>query len=156
MENAGNQYNEHLVPQNNQPQYQQPQYPPQNLPPVTYGNPYQQPQYQQPQYPPQYPPQYQQPAPMIIQTMPPQQPEKPCGAMECRGKYPQQFYCVTCRKNLVSRVETSWGIGSCVWCMCCGVTVVIALLPCCIDGLRDVKHSCPLCQRTVGNEPCCC
>ena len=116
-----------------------------------YGNPYQQPQYQQPQpYPPQ---QYQQP--MVVQAMPQQQ-ERPAGPTECHGKYPEQFYCTTCKRNLVSRVETSWGIGSCVWCLCCGVTVVIGLLPCCVDGLRDVEHSCPICQRNVGKSPCLC
>ncbi len=104
---------------------------------IPYGNPFPQPT-------------------MIIQTMPANTQDKPCGVMECRSKYPEQFYCTTCRKNLVSRVETSWGFGSCVWCFCCAPTLVLALLPCCVDGLRDVKHSCPICQRTVGKNPCCC
>jgi len=114
---------------------------------IAYGNPYQQNQGfpQQPQYQP----------PMVAQGMPQQQ-ERPAGPTECRGKYPEQFFCQQCKRNLVSRVETSWGIGSCVWFCCCSPTIVLALLPCCIDGLRDVKHSCPLCQRSVGNSPCLC
>ncbi len=120
---------------------------PQGGAPIQYGNPYQQNQgFPQQQYQP----------PMVIQAMPSNQQERPSGPTECRGKYPEQFYCTTCKRNLVSRVETSWGIGSCVWCLCCGPTLVLALLPCCVDGLRDVKHSCPLCQKSVGSNPCCC
>ena len=103
--------------------------------PISYGNPYQQPM-------------------MVVQTMPQQ--EKPCGTFECKGKYPEQFYCSTCKKNLTSRVETSWGIGAFVWCCCCAPTLVLAFLPLCVDGLRDVQHSCPLCQQNVGKSPCLC
>lgn len=103
--------------------------------PISYANPYQQPV-------------------MVVQTMPQQ--EKPCGSSECKGKYPEQFYCPTCKKNLVSHIETSWGIGSCVWCFCCAPTLVLAFLPCCVDGLRDVKHTCPLCQQSVGKNACLC
>ncbi len=125
---------------------QQERFLPQQGAPV-YGNPYQ----QQAQPFPQ--PGYQQP--MVVQAMPQQQ-ERPAGPTECRGKYPEQFFCTTCKRNLVSRVETSWGIGSCVWFLCCAPTLVLALLPCCVDGLRDVKHSCPICQRGVGTNPCLC
>jgi hypothetical protein len=91
---------------------------------------------------------------MIIQTMP--QEEIPAGSSECRSKYPEQFYCTTCRRNLVSRIEASWGVGSCCWFLFCSPSIVLAFLPCCVDCLRDVKHTCPLCQTTVGKYTCCC
>jgi len=94
---------------------------------------------------------YQQP---MINTGMPQQ--NALGPTQCTSKYPEQFFCVNCKRNLVSRVESSWGIGAWVWCLFCSPSVVLAFLPCCVDGLRDIKHVCPSCENTVGKSPCLC
>jgi len=69
---------------------------------------------------------------------------------ECTDRFPEQFYCTTCQKTYVSRIETVWGCGSCAWCLACSFSVILSFLPCCVDGLRDVVHYCPECDKEVG------
>jgi len=93
---------------------------------------------------------YQQP--MMSQGMPQVIQSKPMMGYptECTGKYPEQFFCKHCQKTFVSKIETHWGAGSCLWCVMCSWSVIVALLPCCVDGLRDVYHYCPGCNSEVG------
>jgi len=99
---------------------------------------------------------YQQP--MASPDMPKRSPSKSSKnsyPTECTTRYPQQFYCTNCKKAHVSVIDTKWGPGACIWCVCCSGSVIIALLPCCIDRFRDVHHYCPSCEDHVGQHKFC-
>jgi len=92
----------------------------------------------------------------VQSMMTPAMPEKtPSPYTTCSDKFPQQFFCISCQKNQISRVETSWGLGSSFWAVLCIPTVILPLLPCCVDILRDKKHYCPMCQESVGKSNMC-
>ena len=92
--------------------------------------------------------------PMISQGMPQVYQSKPVMAYpsECTQRYPEQFFCTVCQQAYVSRIESKWGAGSCLWCMMCSWSFVVAFLPCCVDGLRDIHHYCPSCNKKVGKR----
>ena len=68
------------------------------------------------------------------------------------GIRPVSMVCPHCQKNITTRTDSeasalAWIIG--------GVLCLLALwpcacIPCCIDSLQQVTHSCPNCNNTLG------
>jgi len=65
---------------------------------------------------------------------------------------PMTITCPFCRANVTTSISSepgamAWIVGGllCVfgfWCCAC--------IPCCIDSLKDVKHTCPNCKKFLG------
>ncbi|XP_039248499.2 lipopolysaccharide-induced tumor necrosis factor-alpha factor homolog [Styela clava] len=62
--------------------------------------------------------------------------------------------CNNCRKTVFTTVEAEVGVFT--WLMCtllfiCGCsTCFLCLLPFCLDRCKNIRHTCPNCQTTVG------
>ena len=99
------------------------QYPPQQ----NYPN-YPQQQYQQ------YP-NYQQPLPNPV-SQPQQIQQTPI------GDHPCQMYCTNCDETVLSQIEYENGAFVYLLCclMCCFGFLCLALIPCCLNGVKDINH----------------
>lgn len=121
-----------------------------SAPPPSYGSQFPDPQQQQQQQSdnPAYPPpagtvsyQYA-PAPPHAQTM-----------VRTLGAIPLSVECPHCHQQVVSLTRFAPGlltyivVGTCLlfggWFGCC-------LIPFCVDGLKDVYHTCPNCKAMIG------
>jgi len=151
-----------IEPQNNPYQPQDPEH--QHHQPPPEHQPFS-PQYQPPGYipphnnPPQY---YPQPQPMVVTSMPIQGTnpqiiyEIPNYLTTPKGRRPEQFYCIACRKHQVSDVHHEMGTGSWLWTM--GfffVFLPLSCCPCCVEDCQDAVHTCPECGREVGKNRFC-
>ncbi|BFU20538.1 hypothetical protein CL6EHI_174170 [Entamoeba histolytica] len=129
------------------PHIQQPSYlGPQQVPVVQYNQPppgmtesYQQPlSYQVP--PNQGGVVVQQP----VTTIQPQQPPQ-------ITFYPSQMFCPHCNKLITT--EVTYESGSLVFILCCVLCcfglLCFSCIPCCLDGLKDAHHKCPICKRLL-------
>jgi len=139
--------------------------PPMPQPEVASPPPYQPPPpggYQNTQPPPGYfsQPQQQGPPPPGV---PVQQPGYPAGypapntAIIVGARWsevPQFATCNSCNEQVMTSV--SYVAGSLTWLLCfiivifCGWLFCLCLIPFCIDGCKDVIHSCPNCNRQLG------
>nr|CUU97815.1 hypothetical transcript [Hymenolepis microstoma] len=71
------------------------------------------------------------------------------------GINPQEIYCPTCHRIVVS--QTSTKTGTWTWIMCLllsfvGCDLGCCLIPFCLDSCKDVNHTCPECQRIVATK----
>ncbi|XP_048747521.1 LITAF domain-containing protein-like [Ostrea edulis] len=129
-----------------QPQFQPPpgQYPPPQAqyPPPQQGYP-----------PPQqgYPPPQTGYAPPPVQTVVVAQPVAMCGAPAMR-ECPARVTCASCRADIVT--GTTFETGMLTW-LIAGILCLFGCWPCClipfcVDGCKDVIHTCPNCKAQVG------
>lgn len=69
---------------------------------------------------------------------------------------PTQPFMVQCPFCMaVVRTKTQAVPGTATWLTCLGLVVVgcfygCCLIPFCLEGLQDVEHICPHCQRTIA------
>jgi len=68
------------------------------------------------------------------------------------GHRPVTMVCPHCQKNITTRTNSepsalAWIIGGV---MCLVGLGLCACIPCCIDSLNQVTHSCPACSNTLG------
>ncbi|XP_062610129.1 lipopolysaccharide-induced tumor necrosis factor-alpha factor homolog [Saccostrea cucullata] len=120
----------------------------------------------QPQYPPPqpgYPPQqgYPPPGPPPQQMgygPPPAQTvvAQPVAVMACgvqvMRECPVRVTCASCRADIVT--ATTFEVGMMTW-LIAGILCVLGCWPCClipfcVDGCKDVIHTCPNCKAQVG------
>jgi lipopolysaccharide-induced tumor necrosis factor-alpha factor len=68
------------------------------------------------------------------------------------GPLPMTITCPHCSANVTTSITSepgafAWIFGALLcfvgaWCCAC--------IPCCVDGLKDVKHTCPNCNKYLG------
>merc|ERR1712209_320123 len=68
------------------------------------------------------------------------------------GPDPQEVNCPLCQSRIRTTVDKEPGVMAWIiagilcftgfWCCAC--------IPCCIDSLNDVEHSCPSCKKKIG------
>jgi len=68
------------------------------------------------------------------------------------GNRPVTMVCPHCQKNITTRTHSqpsalAWIIGA-VLCLTC--MWPCACIPCCVDTLQQVTHTCPACNMTLG------
>ena len=62
--------------------------------------------------------------------------------------------CPTCNESVMTTI--SYEPGGMTWLLCfiialfCGWIFCLCLIPFCLDGTKDVVHSCPRCNRALG------
>ncbi|KAJ8386176.1 hypothetical protein AAFF_G00176000 [Aldrovandia affinis] len=69
------------------------------------------------------------------------------------GDRPVQAHCPVCAQFVVTRMDYSAGMLawlSCVALSFFGCIYGCCLIPFCVDGLKDVKHTCPNCNNILG------
>eukprot|EP00090_Calanus_glacialis_P019403 TRINITY_DN29810_c0_g1_i1.p1 TRINITY_DN29810_c0_g1~~TRINITY_DN29810_c0_g1_i1.p1 ORF type:complete len:149 (+),score=31.99 TRINITY_DN29810_c0_g1_i1:55-501(+) len=110
-------------------------------PPSMDTKPYQQPSalYQA------YPPQTMQPQPQVVTQV-------QYIASPSYGSHPVTLVCPQCQKNITTRTssepsQTAWILGIVLCVLGC---VPCCLIPCCMDSMKQVTHSCPSCNSTLG------
>ena len=128
-------------------------------------------QAQQPGYPPQQagypPPQPVYPAPQPTYPIPVQPP--PQGAMQtaqavivqqpstvvmsfATGPLPMMMQCPYCRATITTCI--TYREGTLTWLLVLGMALFLiwpfCLIPFCIDGCKDVHHSCPNCRQQIA------
>ncbi|XP_048762283.1 LITAF domain-containing protein-like [Ostrea edulis] len=64
-----------------------------------------------------------------------------------------QMQCPHCSATITT--STRYEVGTLTWIACCVVAAVgcwfgCCLIPFCVDGCKDVIHSCPSCNQDVG------
>jgi len=70
------------------------------------------------------------------------------------SEVPQLATCSTCNEQVMTSV--AYVAGSMTWLLCfiivifCGWLFCLCLIPFCMDGCKDVIHSCPNCNRNLG------
>lgn len=121
-----------------------PNYPPGPQPGYPGGPPPTGPQYGQPYYPPTS---GQQSSTVVVGV--------PAITVVTGGFHesPMNITCPQCRQNVVTR--TSYETGTLTWLVCGGLALFgcwlgCCLIPFCVDGCKDVRHSCPNCNTSVG------
>lgn len=66
---------------------------------------------------------------------------------------PMNITCPQCRQSVVTR--TNYETGTLTW-LICGALILFGcwlgccFIPFCVDGCKDVRHTCPNCNTTVG------
>eukprot|EP00397_Hematodinium_sp_SG-2012_P019763 GEMP01020326.1.p1 GENE.GEMP01020326.1~~GEMP01020326.1.p1 ORF type:complete len:146 (+),score=21.11 GEMP01020326.1:292-729(+) len=70
-------------------------------------------------------------------------------------RYPYQCNCPHCGEFIQTIVQhkvgtETWVITVVLCFLSCGV---LSFLPFCINGLKDVRHSCPHCHNSLGSSP---
>ncbi|XP_041085918.1 lipopolysaccharide-induced tumor necrosis factor-alpha factor homolog isoform X2 [Polyodon spathula] len=68
---------------------------------------------------------------------------------------PVQMNCPACQQLIVTRLE--YTSGTLTWLLCGGIAIMgclygCCLIPFCIDGVKDLKHWCPNCNRVIGHH----
>eukprot|EP01117_Protostelium_nocturnum_P009300 TRINITY_DN3331_c0_g1_i1.p1 TRINITY_DN3331_c0_g1~~TRINITY_DN3331_c0_g1_i1.p1 ORF type:complete len:141 (-),score=30.51 TRINITY_DN3331_c0_g1_i1:102-524(-) len=124
------------------------------------GQPYAQPYPVQPVQPGYVDPNYPQGGYVVQQqtttytTSPPPPPVMHTGAIFW-GEVPQNHVCQFCNANVVTRVNYDSGLLT--WLACGGLCLVgcwlgCCFIPFCVDGCKDVVHTCPNCNKLVGKK----
>merc|ERR1711934_1039547 len=71
------------------------------------------------------------------------------------NQHPVTMTCPHCQANITTSTTTSnggcvWLLGLSIFILSSGTCCPCAFIPCCVDDLKDVTHSCPSCNRVVG------
>ncbi|CAD8194718.1 unnamed protein product [Paramecium pentaurelia] len=64
---------------------------------------------------------------------------------------PCEFYCFTCNQPRISRIEYSYSKATFIWCcILCFCTIILGLVPFCMQKCSSKTHYCPICDKIVG------
>ncbi|CAH1794566.1 unnamed protein product [Owenia fusiformis] len=71
---------------------------------------------------------------------------------------PTQTICQHCNNSVVTQVE--YQSGTCTYIACIGLCLIgcgagCCLIPFCMDGCKDVLHTCPQCHQIIGQKSGC-
>merc|ERR1719430_717001 len=71
------------------------------------------------------------------------------------NQHPVTMTCPHCQANITTSTTTYnggcvWLLGLSIFILSSGACCPCAFIPCCVDDLKDVSHSCPSCNRVVG------
>ncbi|XP_076472122.1 LITAF domain-containing protein-like [Babylonia areolata] len=89
---------------------------------------------------------------MLMQAQPPPQTATPGNACSYR-QLPVQIQCQHCGANVITSTDYRVGGFTCLMGFLIAVVGGVlgcCLIPCCVDGCKDVTHTCPFCNNTVG------
>eukprot|EP01084_Bolivina_argentea_P090871 163654_1 len=76
-------------------------------------------------------------------------------SLQIKSRYPQQAHCPTCNRITYTKIHYVNGLAT--WLSVGGLVVMqcwmgCCLIPLCIDGLKDVEHSCSQCGTFIGKN----
>ncbi|XP_065891286.1 LITAF domain-containing protein-like [Dysidea avara] len=96
---------------------------------------------------PPYPPSSEQPPQVTVVTQP-----ATVVVPTSYGEYPVNIMCPNCRNQVSTKVE--YESGTLMWILVL-VLCLLGLWPCClipfcVDGCKDVSHTCPVCNSRLG------
>ncbi|KAF7646999.1 hypothetical protein LDENG_00179320 [Lucifuga dentata] len=65
---------------------------------------------------------------------------------------PVQTVCPHCQQAIITRISHNIGLMNtlfCIFCFCVGCDLGCCLIPCLLDDLKDVTHTCPYCKGYI-------